>query len=92
MIPGESRRLKILTIDPDTLIAMLTQPATWSVDGVPEGAKVIDCGYDLYRRAFYVTLEHESFEQVPDGEYIPALLAGLTVEFGRAQEVGVFAR
>lgn len=89
MIPGESGRLRILTIGPETLIAMLTQRATWSIDGVPEGAQVVDCGYDLNRRSFYVTLEHESFGLVPEGEYIPALLAGITVQFPHVKEVSL---
>lgn len=79
MIPGESGRLKRLTIGPEVLINMLTQRATWQLEGVPEGARVVDCGYDPTCRSFYLTLEHDSFAPVPAGEYIPALLAGITV-------------
>jgi hypothetical protein len=88
MIPGESGRLKILTIGPETLIAVLTLKARLQLDGVPDGAQVVDCGYDIYRRSFYLTLEHETFEPVPQGEYIPPLIAGITAEFNYSKEVG----
>ena len=86
MILGESGRLRRLTIGPETLIGLLTQRAIWHLDGVPEGVQVVDCGYDHTSRAFYLTLEHESFEPVPEGQWIPQLFAGITVHYARMTE------
>lgn len=44
---------------------------THVTDGVPAGAELRNYGYDPQAEVFYVTLEHESFDTVPEGEPIP---------------------
>lgn len=79
MTPGDSGRLRVLSISPEIVIAMLTGRAVLHSYDIPEGAQVVDCGYDLNRRSFYVTLAHASFGAVPPGEFIPQLPATIQV-------------
>lgn len=41
------------------------------IDGMPSGAEVVDAGYDYRNQVFYLTVEHESFEEVYEAEPIP---------------------
>lgn len=69
-----TRRLKRLTLSPDVLIYTLADMRLRRVVGFPAGAKVARCGYDSLTDTFYIVVEHESFEEVPQGEIIPMLL------------------
>lgn len=40
-------------------------------NALPEDARVVGAGYGLERHAFFVTVESEEFDLVPDGEVIP---------------------
>ena len=71
-----NRRYKRITCSPEFLAsAMHDGDHSYRIvrDGVPLDAKVIGCGHDNLSNTIYVFIEHESFDEVPEGEIIPAL-------------------
>lgn len=50
-----------------------SRPGVWTRTdfGLPVGAKCINRGYDWERDCFYFIFEHESFAEVPQGEFAP---------------------
>lgn len=74
MIEADSNRLKIICLPPALLLQMLTSPPScWmTAEGIPADVRVLDCGYSFERRAFYLVVQHPSFDPVPEGEIIPS--------------------
>lgn len=68
------------------LLGFQTGNVTEVIDGVPQGADLVDCGYVPERQQFYLTVEHESFDRVPEGHEIPE--GEITFE-DRTDELGV---
>ena len=56
------------------------------VDGIPDGGKVVRAGYDHLTDVIYLIVEHESFDDVPEGNLIPAASFALST---REQPVAV---
>lgn len=72
--PAEERPapLKFYEISAQALVlALQTGNVTKVLDGIPSGADLVDYGYEPQRQIFYVTVEHESFDDVHEGERIP---------------------
>lgn len=74
-----SRRRQLLRLSPE---AVLRGVFGWGqglpmvlciprLEGIPAGVKVLDVGYDPMARSFTFLLEHDSFDEVPDGAYAP---------------------
>jgi hypothetical protein len=79
---SKSRRLKILYVSPDDLVAILdfravVEHAEYETfcpplfEGLPDGYRVRGVQFMFDRDAFGVMIEHESFDEVPSGERIP---------------------
>lgn len=71
-----SRRLKRFVIGEDRVFDLLAwQPGRRLVrpfcTAIPEGARLLSVHYLWEQKAFGLTVEHESFEPVGDGELIP---------------------
>jgi hypothetical protein len=43
------------------------------LDRLPDGALIINSGFDQYKDEFYFVLEHESFKIVPPGKEAPKI-------------------
>jgi len=68
----KERNVKIIRIVPQALEGLLTTgKVTECVDGIPEGAKVVNSGYDADYDTFFVIVEHESFGTIAEGGAIP---------------------
>lgn len=75
------RRLKYIAITPDIIVDILYNHSKYLdgrviipiIEGLPENCQVIGVDYDFLIQAFRLVLQHESFEEVPDGEIIPKL-------------------
>lgn len=50
--------------------------------GLPDGCEVWSVHHDYMTRCFVFTVQHDSFDLVPDGEYIPAFTDDLRIEYG----------
>lgn len=67
-----TRRLKKFEVSVQVLALMAEEGAVFQIDeGVPDDAEIADAGYDEDRRLFYLTLAHESFEEVGEAQEIP---------------------
>lgn len=70
-----SRRLRQLRISPEVVMGMMmgiNRFHCWgTVDGVPDDTKVLSVHIDNDRRLIHITVEHDSFEEVPDTCTIP---------------------
>lgn len=68
-------RLKNWRIPPDAVLWLTKDrhPDLWTRvgNGPPVGAVVRNAGFDFGRKCFVLTVEHESFEDVPVGGEIP---------------------
>ena len=74
------RRLRLFWIDQQSLFCIiktkLTQNPLYCVlldERIPDDVEVVSVHHDFARRTFAFTLRHESFSEVPEGEYIPDL-------------------
>lgn len=74
------RRLRLFWIDQQSLFCIiktkLTKDPLYGVmldEQIPDDVEVVSVHHDFTRRAFAFTLSHESFSEVPEGEYIPDL-------------------
>lgn len=70
------RRYKGILIDPRHIVFVTMGPGSCEYlslcyEDIPKDAHVIDVTYDWVRHAFAMTLWHESFDIVPDGEQMP---------------------
>lgn len=66
--------LRRIEIRPEVLAMHLVTGSTYRVtDGIPDGAEVVDAGYDPAEGVFYLTLEHRSWTLVTEGEDIPTM-------------------
>lgn len=74
-----SRRVMYITLTAETILNLL---GDWvrhdcfklpSLEGIPEGCRFISVHWDWLSRTFCVMLEHESFEEVPEGALIPVM-------------------
>ena len=71
-----SRRYKRIAMTPEFFVEMIRDgDHAYSIikDGVPADAKIVRCGYDNLSNQIYVFIEHESFDQVTEGEIVPEL-------------------
>lgn len=76
MTRDRERRYKGILIDPRHIIFVTMGPRkceylSLMYEDIPQDAHVIDVTYEWSHRAFLLTLWHESFDIVPDGERIP---------------------
>lgn len=73
--PGDTRRLKLLIIDPEHLRDMLNPQEGYihqvSYPGLPEGVKVVNVCYSVDHHGIVMTLAHPSFDKIPVGEMLP---------------------
>lgn len=68
------RRLKVAYITPELLVRLMRSNVTIRIEShIPEDIDVVGAHWDAQRRAFGITLEHESFGEVLLGEVIPQL-------------------
>lgn len=64
--------LRLVRISAQAMAEHLTEGNAFKVvDGVPEDAELEEAGYEPERRMFYVMVEHESFDEVEEAEFIP---------------------
>jgi hypothetical protein len=80
-IVREIRHLRQLRITPEAVAGFCTSRLVTAVQarGIPEGAKVVGVQWDGKGGFFILTLEHESFDRVLEGDPIPPI----TPEFMR---------
>lgn len=65
-------RIRMFEVTADGLASTLRTSERFTVtDGMPRGASVHRAGYDANRDVFYLVLEHESFEDIPEGSPMP---------------------
>ena len=50
----------------------------YKIEGIPKDAKLISINLDYTRRMAYLTFEHESFKDIPEGNKIPLQYIYLT--------------
>lgn len=68
----EGRRLRQFQVSPWGLLVHLRDGYACRVqDGIPNTAEPVDMGYDPREQLFYLTVEHESFDPVPEGQPVP---------------------
>jgi len=66
------KRLKQFEISRQMLSLLLQEEQIFAIeDGVPQDVEIVDSGYDREKQLFYLTLHHESFDEVHEGEKIP---------------------
>ena len=66
------KRMKFFEVSAQALVLTLqTNNVTKVTDGIPDDGSLVDFGYDPERQIFYLTAEHESFDEVHEGERIP---------------------
>lgn len=53
--------------------ATLAYTVRWTKCPWPEGARCVNIREDFYSRSFLLTMEHESFDEVPEGMSFPIL-------------------
>ena len=74
-------KAKIVQVTPE-FIGQLCKTTTdcliLSVEGVPEDARFISVYWDDNTRCFKCVFEHETFEDVPDGNVLPSETVALT--------------
>jgi hypothetical protein len=51
------------------------------VDNLPEGTRFIRAFIDQYTNALCFIIEHDSFDEVPEGDSVPWLPASYSVNF-----------
>jgi hypothetical protein len=63
-----------LDISPEVLV-MFAEGAVIRIASseLPDDVKLVQAGYDDWRRAFYVHLESATFEELPEGAVVPYL-------------------
>lgn len=70
-------RLKKFMIAPEFFTMISTQgcivPSMKVVEGVPEGAKLVNYGFDKDRAAFYFIVEHPSFDPLGVTDRMPLI-------------------
>lgn len=78
--PPISRRRKVLSLSPEVVLsAILTSnkdlPDSFCrlVADLPRNVRIAHVHYDPFSRVFAFLLEHEEFEEVPDGVRAPAI-------------------
>ncbi len=77
------RRVKTVRVDPHEILAMFQDwkkakyLAVHSVEGIPEGARVVDVSTDHERCCIVMTIHHDDFEEVCHGECPPELFNGM---------------
>lgn len=92
--PGErSRRVKKVVVDPNYMLNILQLTTTdytplVILDEIPDGAKIESIYYSYEHMGFDLVVAHESFPEVPDGEYIPATFSMRGQVFDRVHAVG----
>ena len=65
-------RLKLYEVSAQALVLSLqTNNVTKVTDGIPDDGSLVDFGYHPERQVFYLTVEHESFNKIREGESIP---------------------
>lgn len=73
------RREKVFTLPHSFLEECFGVGLSFSLVGLPEGAKVVGIETSLISRCFLVIVEHESFDEVPIGELAPHIHGALRV-------------
>lgn len=72
------RRVRQFRIIPQLLETLLSLGHMIEcTDGIPEGSKVLNYGYDSTYDSFFLIVEHSSFDIVPEGGRIPEFDATL---------------
>lgn len=63
-----------MAINPDALFHIFETGTGWRVTkGIPKDAKMRGFTIDPYTQILHLFVEHESFEEVPEGEVAPQL-------------------
>jgi hypothetical protein len=82
--PAKQRR-RILTVDPVMLLGLLSAltpgPRTYSATGLPDDARLIGCAYNVENDKIVLSIESESFAEVPFGYRCEELRVSLTEHF-----------
>ena len=42
-------------------------------DDLPEDAKLVSVDWDIARKCFLVSIEHDNFEEIPEGQELPVI-------------------
>ncbi len=79
------RRVKIVSIAVDTVLDVLSLDTPefitrLRIPAMPTGYKVLGVNANWMRRCFDIQVEHESFAEVPEGEFLPQLYGCQDVE------------
>lgn len=74
------RRLAQIHVSPDQLLGWLSWRGTSrvSIEGLPDDARLVNCGYDFFTHTIALTVEHESLPEVEEGMMLPELRAMVT--------------
>lgn len=86
-------RLKILRVNPSLIVDLMNwcsnpKNAVYELpvtETIPEGTTIISIHSEPWCRSLLVTLQHDSFEQVPAGEQIPRIASDSEVVFRRVE-------
>ena len=68
------RRRRRISCSPEFIASTLIEGEhSYSIirGGIPVDARVVGCGYDNLSNVLYVFIEHESFDEVPEGDIVP---------------------
>ena len=66
------RRVRVFTLEARALGDLITEGRCLRCKrGVPEGARIVGAQYECATNCFQVAVEHDSFEEIPDGKLLP---------------------
>lgn len=76
----EARRVRMYVFSPRALVRMATTGEhTVMHEGIPPGAKVLGTHYDPARDLIGVAVEHETFDPVEEGRFMPEFTCSMSV-------------
>ena len=83
----KERRIKILWITPEVLLPIFSGKEIYNItdNRLPEGCKIRHINYSVERDALAITIEHESFNNVPPGEWPPSFESMTLTSFQYAE-------
>ena len=76
-----ARRIKRFHLSPHQVAQAFDHsgPPHVHVEGLPDGHRILYCDFDVKRQTFRFVAEHESFDDVPEGDDPGELQVNLTV-------------
>lgn len=75
MEPNTERRVRILDVSPDVLMALCQKPEAarrlFVTNPIPDDARIVEADYNQFRCVVMLVIESQSFDPVSFGDEIP---------------------